>query len=213
MMRQRAVWSCNLVVLLVGVGMYAVFGFLPQFVQTPRAAGYGFGVGLSQAGLILLPSAIATFIVGVAAGRLTRAFGTRVLMMFGCSCCATSAWLIAFSHTQLWTLYLSQAFMGAGFGLAFATVSSVIVAAVPMNQTGVASGMSANIRTIGGAVGTASMATVLVSTYRSDGLPSEAGYTFGFAMLGTALAVGAVVAYFTPRGRPSQEALVLERAA
>ena len=40
--------------------------------------------------------------------------------------------------------------MGVGFGLVFAAMSNLIVAAVSPAQTGVASGMNANIRTIGG---------------------------------------------------------------
>ena len=35
MMRLPAVWTNNLVALLIGVGMYATFAFLPEFVQTP----------------------------------------------------------------------------------------------------------------------------------------------------------------------------------
>ncbi len=35
MMRRPAVWTNNLVALLIGVGMYATFAFLPEFVQTP----------------------------------------------------------------------------------------------------------------------------------------------------------------------------------
>lgn len=44
---------------------------------------------------------------------------------------------------------MSSALMGIGFGLAFSAMSALIVAAVPPSQTGVASGMNANIRTIG----------------------------------------------------------------
>jgi len=36
--------------------------------------------------------------------------------------------------------------MGVGFGLAFSAMSALVVAAVPAEQTGVASGMNANIR-------------------------------------------------------------------
>ena len=42
MMRRTAVWTNNLVALLIGLGMYATFAFLPEFVQTPsrrRATG------------------------------------------------------------------------------------------------------------------------------------------------------------------------------
>ena len=36
MMRLPGVWTTNLVALLVGIGMYASFGFIPQFNQTPE---------------------------------------------------------------------------------------------------------------------------------------------------------------------------------
>ena len=76
MMRRRAVWTNNLVALLLGLAMYGVFAFLPQFVQTPRSSGYGFGASITQAGLILLPSSIAMFVMGLYAGRLaTRVAG------------------------------------------------------------------------------------------------------------------------------------------
>ena len=65
MMRRTAVWTNNLVALLIGVGMYATFAFLPEFVQTPTAAGYGFGASITRSGLMLLPAAITMFVVGM----------------------------------------------------------------------------------------------------------------------------------------------------
>ena len=70
MMRRTAVWTNNLVALLIGVGMYATFAFLPEFVQTPSSAGYGFGASITRSGLLLLPSTITMFITGQFAGRL-----------------------------------------------------------------------------------------------------------------------------------------------
>jgi MFS family permease len=61
MMRLPGVWTTNLVALLVGVGMYAAFGFMPQFNQTPSSAGYGFGASVTESGMLMLPMAVATF--------------------------------------------------------------------------------------------------------------------------------------------------------
>ena len=55
MMRLPAVWTTNLVALLVGVGMYASFGFTPQFNQTSPSAGYGFGASVTESGLMIFP--------------------------------------------------------------------------------------------------------------------------------------------------------------
>src|SRR6202000_1120092 len=70
MMRRPGVWTNNLVALLIGVGLYAMFAFLPEFVQTPPSAGYGFGASITRSGLMLLPSSITMFITGPFAGRL-----------------------------------------------------------------------------------------------------------------------------------------------
>lgn len=48
--------------------------------------------------------------------------------------------------------------------------------AVPHSHTGAAAGMNANIRTVGGAIGAAMVATVLGSHAGASGDPSEHGW-------------------------------------
>src|SRR3712207_1213344 len=88
--------------------------------------------------------------------------------------------------------------MGAGFGLAFAAMSNLIVAAVLPSQTGVASGMNANIRTIGGSIGAAAMASVVTAQAGPTGLPTERGYTTRFLMLTGAMPLSALAALLIP---------------
>ena len=83
MMRRTAVWTNNLVALLIGLGMYATFAFLPEFVQTPSAAGYGFGASITRSGLMLLPTSITMFAAGMFAGPLARQLGGKVLVIAG----------------------------------------------------------------------------------------------------------------------------------
>ena len=61
--------------------------------------------------------------------------------------------MLAFAHADKWQLYCAMAVMGIGLGLVFAAMSGLVVNAVPPEQTGVAAGMNANIRTIGGSIG------------------------------------------------------------
>ena len=201
MMRQRAVWTNNLVALLIGLGMYATFAFLPEFVQTPTAAGYGFGASITRSGLMLLPSAITMFTVGIFAGRLTRRLGGKALVIAGCLIGCGAMSILAFAHQQEWEIYLASAIMGVGFGLVFSAMSALIVAAVPPSQTGVASGMNANIRTIGGSIGAAVMASIVTSQLGSSGLPKEAGYTTGFAAMAGGLVLAALASTLLPSAR------------
>jgi MFS family permease len=201
MMRRKAVWTNNLVALLIGVGMYATFAFLPEFVQTPSAAGYGFGASITKSGLMLLPAAVTMFIVGMFAGRLTRKVGGKVLVIAGCLAGCGAMSVIAFAHQYQWQIYLANALMGIGFGLAFSAMSALIVAAVPPSQTGVASGMNANIRTIGGSIGAAVMASIVTSRLQPTGLPRASGYTTGFAVMACGLLVAALAGLLMPSAR------------
>src|SRR6201992_3381118 len=79
MMPRQAVWANNLVALLIGLGMYATFAFLPEFVQTPPSAGYGFGASITRSGLMLLPSSLTMFLTGMFAGRLAARPGGKGL--------------------------------------------------------------------------------------------------------------------------------------
>ena len=198
MMRRPAVWTNNMVALLFGVGLYAVFAFLPEFVQTPKSTGYGFGATITQSGLILLPMTVTMFLVGMRANGLAARIGGKTVVLLGSLIGAASIALLAFAHTHTWELYIATGLMGVGFGLAFAAMSSLIVTAVPADQTGVASGMNANIRTIGGSIGAALMASVVTASPAADGLPREAGYTDGFAMLAGALLIAALAALLIP---------------
>jgi EmrB/QacA subfamily drug resistance transporter len=201
MMRRPAVWTNNLIALLVGVAMYALFAFVPVFVQTPASAGYGFGASVTQSGLMVLPQPISMFLAGMITGGLSRRIGERAVVMLGLLVSLASVALLTFARSEEWELYLATTIMGAGFGFAFSAMSSLIVSAVPPAQTGVASGMNANIRTVGGSIGTALMAGVVTADLRPDGLPEEAGYTHGFGMLGVALVMAAFAVLLVPRGR------------
>jgi sugar phosphate permease len=70
---------------------------------------------------------------------------------------------------------------------------------VPPHQTGVANGMNTNIRSIGGAIGAAVMASIVSAHTLPTGLPAEKGYTYGFTALGIATAGAALAAFLVPR--------------
>jgi EmrB/QacA subfamily drug resistance transporter len=198
MMRIPAVWTNNLVAFLFGIGLFSAIGFLPQFLQTPTSTGYGFGASIIQSGLYLLPLMITMFIFGIASGRIASRFGSKWAVIVGSIFSLVAYLMLAFAHTQPWEIYAATSLLGVGLGLAFSAMSNLIVQAVPPAQTGVASGMNANIRTIGGAVGAAVMSSIVTSTLLHSGYPAAQGYTDGFAFLAGATVVGIAAALFIP---------------
>lgn len=199
MMGVRSVWTTNLVALLFGIAMYAMLGFLPTFLQTPSSAGYGFGATVTLSGVMLLPNALMMFLVGLVAGRLAQRFGSRLVLVYGTVISLVGLLTLALAHTEVWEIVVATALTGIGFGLAFSSMSNIIVSAVPREQTGVASGMNANIRTIGGSLGAAVMASIVASGGETAGFPAESGYTAGFLVLAGAMLLAGVAGFFIPR--------------
>jgi hypothetical protein len=61
--------------------------------------------------------------------------------------------------------------------------------------------MNANIRTIGGSIGSAAMASIVASQLAPSGLPREGGYVAGFTVMACGLALAAVAGLLIPSAR------------
>jgi MFS family permease len=204
-MRLPGVWTVNLAALFVGAGMFGIFAFFPRFVQTPVSAGYGFGATVGESGILMLPMLIAMAVAGFVSGPIARRIGFTGQLVGGAALMVISALGFAFVHGTTLAISIEAGITGFGLGIAYAAMTSLIVQAVPATQTGVASGMNANIRTIGGALGSTIMAAIVTGSLEPSGLPQESGYTDGYLVLAI-FAFGAVLAgLILPvlrRGRP-----------
>ena len=199
MMRIPVVWWTNIAAFLFGVGMYSSIVLIPPFLQTPSSAGYGFGVSPTVSGLFMAPSAVGMFFMGLAIGRLTDRFGAKTLLLAGSVLSVVPFALLVVASNATWEFFFATSVSGLGMGLGYASLSNLIVDAVPETQTGVATGMNANIRTIGGSIGTQVVASIVASGVVGGALPRERGYTIGFAVLAVSFVAAAVVAAAIPR--------------
>jgi EmrB/QacA subfamily drug resistance transporter len=204
MMRIRGVWTTNAVALLLGFGMYSSFILLPQYVETPTRAGYGFGASVTQAGLFLVPTTVAMLLLGSQTGRLEKRFGSKPPLLAGAFLALLSFALLAASRHARWEIYVAAALLGGGIGLAFAAMANLIIENVRPEQTGVATGMNTVTRTVGGGFGGAAAASVLAGTVGRSGFPSTHGYTAAFALCAIALGVGVVAGLAIPQRRPAE---------
>jgi EmrB/QacA subfamily drug resistance transporter len=203
MMRLRGVWTTNLAGFLLGAGMFASFILVPQFVEMPKATGYGFGASILGGALFLLPSTATMLVVGVAVGPIARRFGSKVSLVAGAVAGAAAFGLLALAHTQHWHVYVAMGLLGAGIGLAFAAMANLIVQAVPPAQTGVATGMNTVMRSIGGAVGGQIAATIVAGHLTAQGFPAEHGYVLAFTLSFAFLVVCVIASLLVPGRRAS----------
>ena len=189
----------NVVAALVGFGTFGSFGFLPQLLQTPTSTGYGFGASITESGRVLIPASIVSFVMGFVTPRLMRRFGARHVICAGAVSNIIAFTLIALFHHEKWQLAIWMLFQGMGSGLISSSMVAVVLASVPPQQSGVASGMNVNIRVIGGSLGSAMMAGVITAHLGADGLPVEAAYTAGFLALAAGTVLAVVAALLIPR--------------
>jgi EmrB/QacA subfamily drug resistance transporter len=199
MMRIRGVWTVNAAAFLVGAGMYSSFILFPEFTEAPTSSGYGFGASVTEAGLFLLPCTMMMLIVSPIAGWLAGRVGSRVTLIAGSLTSAFAFGLIALDHGQRIDVYISTALLGAGIGLAFASLANLIIEAVPPQQTAVATGMNTVMRTLGGSVGGQLGASLIAGTVTAAGLPTDHGFTLAFLLAAGASLLAAVASIAVPR--------------
>ena len=203
-MSRRPVLFTNLTGFLVGLAMFGSFILIPQFAQTPEASGYGFGMTTTQAGLLMLPSAITMLFAGPIGGSLGNRLGFRTTLVAGNILAGLSFGLLAVGHGHPWEFIVSGVLMGVGISFSFASMANLIVAAVDPREVGIATGINTVTRTVGGAFGSALVAALLAAeSIPGTPFPTEGAYTEAFALsgIGAVLAVAAAVAIPRPPGR------------
>jgi EmrB/QacA subfamily drug resistance transporter len=202
LLRVRGVWTTNLTAFLIGFGMFGSFILVPQFVQMPVASGYGFGVGVTGAGLFMLPSAGVMLFAGPLAGTLAGRVGSKVPLLLGAALATLSFAFLAVAHSAEWEIVAAIGLLGCGIGLSFASMANLIVDAVPQRQTGEATGMNTIMRTVGGAFGAQIAAAMIANHLSPNGrFPAESGFTAAFVMGAVAVAVAFAAATLIPGRR------------
>jgi EmrB/QacA subfamily drug resistance transporter len=201
MMRNRAVLATNLTGLLVGFGMFGSFILIPQFVQIPASAGFGFGASVTEAGLYMLPSAATLLVAAPLAGWLGGRIGSKLPLQVGTAIAAAAFAFLALVHDDPWSIYVGTSLFGLGIGFSFASMANLIVEAVDQRHTGVATGINTIMRLIGGSIGGQAAAAIVAGHVAATGLPEESGFTAAFVMSAVGVGAAFVLAFWIP-GRP-----------
>jgi EmrB/QacA subfamily drug resistance transporter len=212
MLARRVVLLTNVTAFIVGFAMFGSFVLVPNFVETPSGlpaslaalVDYGFGATTTQAGLYLVPSAIAGFASGPMAGVIARRYSAKWPLAIGMGVTTVGIGLLAVLHDHPWQIVLGMTVLGSGVPLAFAAMALLIVSSVRPTETGVATGMNTVMRTVGGVVGGQLGAAVLTAnTIPGTEVPAESAFTTAFWVAAFASLVGTVIALFvTPGVRP-----------
>jgi MFS family permease len=131
--------------------------------------------------------------VGFATGAIARIIPLRMMMALGGLFMAGGVVFAVVEHRAVWELAVAGGVFGLGIGLAYASAASIIVESVPADRTGIATGVNANLRTIGSAIGSAFTTAVVFGSVRPGGAPVQTGYTVAWLTLAAAAVVAAII--------------------
>jgi EmrB/QacA subfamily drug resistance transporter len=197
----RPVLLTNLASIMSGFAMYAIALVLPQLLQAPAATGYGLGQSMVVAGLCLAPSGIVMMLLSPVAARISTTYGPRTTLMTGLVIIAVSYLAAPYMMSEVWQLVVISSVNGAGVGLAFAALPSLIMAVVPLHETGAANGLNALMRSVGTSLSSAMMALVLTNltiTIGTHKVPTADAFKLAFFIGAAAAVMALILAAFIP---------------
>jgi MFS family permease len=194
------------VLLAFGAGMQGFFLTFALWLQ----AGEHFSP--MKAGLTALAFSVGSFLGVPAAMPLAQKYGRRVLASGGVLMAGGAAGVLAaVDHVGVggspWPVVPGLVVAGAGLALLVIPLANVVLAAVPAEAAGGASGLFSTAQQLGGALGVALVGTVFFSWVTS-------GHTFAGAMSHSApyaigaFALCAALSLLLPRTAVSEEALI-----
>jgi DHA2 family multidrug resistance protein len=170
----------NLLMVVVGFGLYGTALIMPLFFQTSM------GMTAFDTGMALLPGAFATAASMIFVGRLMQVVDPRILTTLGLLLSAWSCWWLGDlnQYAGVGDIFWPRIIQGLGMGLLFVPVTTVMLAPLPKNELASATGVSMLVRQLGASVGIAVLTTLLASetTVAWMALAGGVNHTYGASM-------------------------------
>lgn len=205
LLRHRAVAGANAAMLIAGAGMYLLLSCITRYVQTPHAAGYGFGLSTFAAGLFLVPFSILGFTAGRISPRLRRRLSAPALLSGAAAVVLVAFVVFATARGTVAGPLVSMSLLGFGVGAFSAAMPAVILEVTPAQETASAMGVNQVVRSIGFSMGSTLSALLLAAaTPAGTVFPEEAGYGTA-AWIGAGVTAAAIVLTATARAKQQQD--------
>ncbi|MFC6154777.1 MFS transporter [Nocardioides yefusunii] len=167
-MKNPVVLFTNLTALILGAGMFGAFVLILQFVQTPeQMAGYGFGVDALGGAVTLLPLTLGTLVAAALVSALIKKVGPKWPLVLGTTVVAITYVVLISFHGDHIDFYIASGLMGLGLGLSLGSMPTLLNNSVPADQTSIANGVNATLRSVGGSIGT----TIVTAIIAAETLP------------------------------------------
>lgn len=203
MFTQPALWPVFLTAGLFGVSVLGAQAPLSTFARTdPAVYGYGLGTTSGQTS-ILIGAYVLTLAVGALLLPVATKFVTPRWALVGASAMVAAGYLLFLPfHASYAQTLTNMIIAGLGSGALVAALPAAAATAAPNGQTGVATGLTNSVKTVGGAVASAVFGIALAT--HADGSAAQtagsfSGYLTVWTVCGLTAAAAAVSLLFVPK--------------
>jgi DHA2 family methylenomycin A resistance protein-like MFS transporter len=153
--------ATTLIGLLINVAFYGLLFVLSLLFQREQ------GFSALKAGLAFLPMTASIMVANLVAGRLTRRFGARAVILLGqglmAVACLGLLWVTRGSAYR--TIALQLLILGGGLGLIVPPMTSALLGSVDRSRSGIAAGTLFAMRQSGSVIGVALFGSLLAGGF------------------------------------------------
>ncbi len=204
MFRSPALGPVFLTAGLFGVSVLGAQAPLSTFARTdPEVYGYGLGTAGFTTSLIIGVYLIAMIVGALLFSPIARRITPR-LTLIGASTLVGAGFLMFLPfHDSYAQVVTNMVIVGLGSGALVAALPAAAASAAPATQTGVATGLTNSVKTVGGAIASCVFGIALIQG--ATGAASEgtagsfAGYVTVWVVCGTTALAAAVLLAFVPK--------------
>lgn len=194
MLRSRTLMVTHAAGLFIGFGMFTTFLAISAFVQVPEELGYGFSASVLETSCIyLVPAATIGIITAPIGGYFVERFSGRTALIIASIIGLIGFVQMAVLHSQSWHLILGGVVTNGAFSMGYAALPALVVAEVRPEETAIANGVNSIARSIGSALGSALVITLLSSRILDNGYTPRSSFTAAFIVGAVAMLSSAII--------------------
>ncbi|MFC8103076.1 MFS transporter [Streptomyces sp. NPDC057363] len=184
MLARPVIWKSCVLTFVICLGTSMGVYLVPQLLDV-SGDGYGFGIGATGIGVILLPGALAASLAGPVGGIGERRFGSRAVVTAGVVIMAAALLALSAAHTEVWHIVVGKALIALANGLCVTALVTGVATSVDKGDTGIATSLVLVTRVIGYAVGgQVGGALLTAGTPSGSDVPAESAFVSGFLIAG-----------------------------
>jgi EmrB/QacA subfamily drug resistance transporter len=172
----------------ISLVFFAMFGSYFLFTQYLQ---FVHGYTPLEAGIRILPWALAYLLSATQSAKLVERFGQRAVVASGLTIAGFGIALMALTSSvtaSYWWFALAVVVQALGMGITTAPSTGAIMRSLPLHKAGVGSAVNDTTRELGGALGVAVMGSLVASQFRTTmegsvtGLPERATHSLADAL-------------------------------